>query len=55
MADLSDLTTLQTLCSYGRTRFEFFTVSIKMTDLTFLPMLYIWTDDSILSYVKMLS
>ena len=26
-----------------------------MTDLTFLPMLYIWTNDSILSYVKMLS
>ena len=25
----------------------------KMTDLTFLPMLYIWTDTS--SYVKMLS
>ena len=33
---------------------EFFGVSTKMTDLTFLPMLYIWTDASILSYVKML-
>ena len=30
-------------------------VSTKMTDLTFLPMLYIWTDASILSYVKMFS
>ena len=27
----------------------------KMTDLTFLLMLYIWTDASILSYVKILS
>ena len=35
--------------------FEFFTVSTKMADLTFLPMLYISTDDSILCYVKMLS
>ena len=34
---------------------EFFTVSLKMTDLTFLPMLYTWTDASILRYVKMLS
>ena len=32
----------------------FFAVSTKMTDLTFLPMLHIWTDVSILSYVKML-
>ena len=35
--------------------FEFFAVSTKMADLTFLPMLCIWTDVSILSYVKMLS
>ena len=34
---------------------EFFTVSTKLTDLTFLSMLYIWTDALILSYVKMLS
>ena len=26
-----------------------------MTDLTFLPMLHMWTDVSILSYVKILS
>ena len=26
-----------------------------MTDLTFLPMLYMWTDASILRYVKILS
>ena len=35
--------------------FEFFAVSTKMINLTFLPMLHIWTDASILSYVKMLS
>ena len=32
---------------------EFIAVSRKMTDLIFLPTLYIWTDASILSYVKM--
>ena len=35
--------------------FEFFTLFTKMTDLTFLPMLYTWTNASILNYVKMLS
>ena len=34
---------------------EFFAVFTKMADLTFLSMLYISTDASILSYVKMLS
>ena len=34
---------------------EFFTVSTKMTDLKFLLMLYIWTNVSMLNYVKMLS
>ena len=34
---------------------EFFTVSTKLTDLTFLPMLCTWTDASILNHVKMLS
>ena len=33
----------------------FFAVFTKMTNLTFLPMLYKWMDASILSYVKMFS
>ena len=38
-----------------QTWFEFFGVSTKITDLTFLPLLQIGTDASILSYVKMMS
>ena len=34
---------------------EFFVVSTEILDLTFLPLLYTWTDASILSCVKMLS
>ena len=34
---------------------EFFAISAKMTDLTFLPMLHIWMDALILSDAKMLS
>ena len=34
---------------------EFFAVCTHVADLTFLPMLYIWTDASMLSDVKMLS
>ena len=34
---------------------ELFTDSTKMADSIFLPMLYMWTDASILSYVEMLS
>ena len=35
--------------------FKFLAVSTKMTNLTFLPMLYTWTCASISTYVKMLS
>ena len=34
---------------------EFFAVFTKMIDVTFLPMLYTWTNASILSYVTTVS
>ena len=34
---------------------EFFVVCPNVVNVTFLPKLYIWTDASILSYIKMLS
>ena len=46
---------IQTADDEGSVPFEFFAVCTNVTDLTFLPMLYIWTDASKLSYVKMLS
>ena len=41
--------------AYFKCAFKFFTVSTKITDLTFLSKFYIRTNDSILSYVKMMS
>ena len=36
-------------------KFKFFAVSTKMTDLAFLPMLYTWTNASILSHTEIFS
>ena len=35
--------------------FEFFAIFAKVTNLTFLPMLYTWTNASVLSCIKMFS
>ena len=53
MAQNVSMPCIQSLFNYPNNRV--FHSFHKMTDLTFLPMLYIWTDASKLSYVKMLS
>ena len=48
------VTVLMSMKSFRRCYVMQLYISIKMTDLTFLPVLYIWTNASILSYVKLL-
>ena len=51
---LHEMTQVISTDALGKFTLEFFAVYTNVADLTFLPMLYTWTNASILSYVKML-